>query len=165
MVEALKLRWGDLAGDRLIRRLQDSTPQSVLSRWFGSRQAQLQADRLLLARQRAAEALGHLGLQRAVKSLMHAVQDPSRLVRRAAIEALGKIADPASLPALLPELQDRERDVRAAAANAIAMLGQTKAVDPLIQAWRKESEGEVRLHLGQAILKLDPTAAEAAGIT
>ncbi len=115
-------------------------------------------------RKRAAEALGHLGERKAVDALVGTLQDADRLVRRSAVEALGKLADPRALQPVLGMLRDRERDVRIQTAKALGLLGQEKAVEPLLAAWKKEADGEVRLNLARAVQRLDPKAAEQAGI-
>ncbi len=162
VIEALKQRWSDLATDRLMAQLPPPN-ESLLGRLFWRKPRAEQEEQVLL-RRRSAEALGHLGEKRAVDGLVGALRDEDRMVRRSALEALGKLAEPRALEPVLGMLRDRERDVRIETAKTLTLLDQKKAVEPLLLAWKKETDGEVRLHLGQAVQRLDPQAAEQAGI-
>jgi HEAT repeat protein len=163
-IEAIKARWADQAVDRLITRMREAPRGSVWSRMLGGGKPRNERDQLLRLRQRAAEALGHLGQPRALDAMIEALKDVDRMVRRAAAVGLGKLGNVRALDSLVLALRDKERDVRSEAALALGMLGKARAVEPLIKAWQKERDGEVRLHLGQAAQKLDPQLAERAGI-
>jgi len=164
VIESLKVRWADLTTDRLIAQLQQPRNESMLGRLF-RRKPKAEQEQQVWLRKQAAEALGHLGEKRSVDALVGALRDEDRLVRRSALEALGKLAEPRALEPILGMLRDRERDVRIQTAKTLALLDQEKAVEPLLAAWKKESDGEVRLHIGQAVQRLNPQAAEVAGIS
>jgi HEAT repeat protein len=163
-IEAIKTHWAVQAVARLIMRLQEAPKTSVWNQLFGAGQPRSEHDLALRIRQRAAEALGHLGELSAVDALIKALKDRDRLVRRAAAAGLGKLGDPRALDSLVLALRDKERDVRSYAGQALGLLGQPRAVEALIKAWQKESDGEARGHIAQAARKLDPQLAEKAGI-
>lgn len=163
VIESLKLRWCDLATDQLIAQLQQMPNETWVGRWFRPKPQEERVQQVWL-RKRAAEALGYLGEKRAVDALVGALRDTDRLVRREAVEALGKLGDARAVEPLLGLLRDREREVRLQTAKALAQLGQEKAKDLLLAAWRKEGDGEVKVHMGRAVQRLDPRAAEQAGI-
>lgn len=73
----------------------------------------------------AAEALGQLGGQRAVESLIGALCDPEARVRSAAALALGECGDAAAAQPLQRLMDDPDEDVRSAAVQAIIRLAGT----------------------------------------
>ncbi len=74
-------------------------------------------------RSAAAEALGHIGDERAIFPLIDATRDSSSFVRRAAIIALGQLEAKEAQVALIRALGDANFYVRRAAINAIGKLG------------------------------------------
>ncbi len=71
-------------------------------------------------------------------------------VRQAAAEALVKIGAPAVEP-LIAALQDKNKDVRRAAAEALGKIRDTRAVEPLIAALKKDEEWYVHKTAAEAL--------------
>ncbi|NJL57210.1 hypothetical protein HC928_20275, partial [bacterium] len=63
-------------------------------------------------RERAAEALGELGVSEAISDLRHLLTDECHRVRRKAAEALGKMGAPDGMPELLEVLKDPKLSLR-----------------------------------------------------
>jgi len=82
-------------------------------------------------REEAAEYLGNVGDERAVKALMEAMTDPSDDVREEAIKSLGKVGGPQCTPVLVKALKDDQIGVRSAAIGALGKVGDVTAVDSL----------------------------------
>ena len=83
------------------------------------------------AREEAAEYLGNVGDERALKALMAAMTDPSDDVREEAIKSLGKVGGPQCTTALVKALRDDQIGVRSAAIGALAKVGDDTAIDSL----------------------------------
>jgi HEAT repeat protein len=77
----------------------------------------------------AAEALGKIGDQRAVRSLMELLSSYSEGVQRSATLALGAIGDPQAVEPLIQLLRSGERKVRTAAAAALLDMYRSRKLD------------------------------------
>ena len=93
----------------------------------------------------AARFLGDLKDQRAVQTLLGAMEDRDRNVRRQAIQSLGKIRDMRVVGVLRHALVGEDRYVRGAAARALGELRDTSAVDMLISVVDREMHLQGRL--------------------
>ncbi|MFO7966347.1 MAG: HEAT repeat domain-containing protein [Archaeoglobaceae archaeon] len=101
-------------------------------------------------RKEAAQELGELGGEKAIKVLINGLSDKNWRVRKAIINSLIKIGQ----PALDPLIETLETEVEVAkreyAAKALGLLGDTKAVESLIEALKDENEN-VRDKAAQAL--------------
>jgi HEAT repeat protein len=90
----------------------------------------------------------------AVLPVVKMLDDPVMQVRRSAAWVLGRFGDWRATPALIDQLgKDKERYSRAAAAEALGVLGDPRAVEPLITALH-DPEDYVRSHAAVALGKL-----------
>ncbi len=105
----------------------------------------------------AAEALGLIGDPRAINPLLQALKkDPSTVA-----EALGRLKSPLAVEALIPFLnKDQGRWTRLMTAQALGNIGDTRAVEPLIQACGDEW-ANVRFMAAEALGKLKDRRAHA----
>ncbi|MCP4544323.1 MAG: hypothetical protein GY832_45005 [Chloroflexi bacterium] len=136
-------------------------------------------------RQRSAEALGMIGDQQATEHLIQALECDDATVRRAAAEALGKISDAQAVESLIQVLEEtvpavhtpaptevpeglredvppehNDANVRRAAAEALGVIGDFRAIEPLIRALGDEDE-DVRQTAATALVTMaDPKAVE-----
>jgi HEAT repeat protein len=94
-------------------------------------------------RRQAANQLGALRAQGAVRWLIEALSDKEDGVREAAAFALGQIHEPAAVAPLIHALADHSIEVRASAAFALGMLENRKATEALLDAL-EDSAPEVR---------------------
>jgi HEAT repeat protein len=83
-------------------------------------------------RKRAAEELGRLGDERAVKPLIELLNDTDQYVAAAAAIALGDIKDPQAGSYLLEKLNSRSAELRGAAALALGRLANRNIASHLI---------------------------------
>lgn len=74
------------------------------------------------ARISAAVSLGRMKDKRALKALVHALRDDSRVVRAVAATALGHLGNDAALPALQQATRDKDSLVRKRATEALASI-------------------------------------------
>lgn len=82
-------------------------------------------------RKDAAEYLGSVGDERAVKALMDAMTDPEDDIREEAAEGLGKIGGADAVPLLIRALHDESIGVVRAAIKSLGRIGDDRAIDPL----------------------------------
>src|SRR5262249_16063776 len=151
---------------RLVETLRgDQSAGGWWERLFGSRKSRRDVDQEVNDRHRAAEALAEMGDPSAVDALLEALGDSDRLGRPEAAVDLGRLGALRAVEALLKLLKDRERDVRRRAAEALGELGDLKVVPSLVEVWQQDREAEVRLCAGRVVQRLDPQAAERAGIS
>ena len=80
----------------------------------------------------AAEALGKIGDDRAVLSLLSVLAHDDNDVRTFAAIALGRIGDPRAVEPLIATLSDHHHEVRSSAALALGKLADQRAVHPLL---------------------------------
>src|SRR5262249_10820473 len=116
-------------------------------------------------RENAAEALGKIGDERAVKPLIKALNcyNYHRVCEKAA-EALEKIGDGAIGP-LLAALKDDEGDVRLGIPIILGQIGGTRTVEPLIAAlkddyYQKRDKKYVWEEVAKALVKFGDAAVE-----
>lgn len=88
----------------------------------------------------AAAAVGQIGDESAVPSLLEVLDDPDVRVRARATAACGAVGDPRCIDALVPRLEDSHEKVRRAAARALVSIGTPAAIDALKPAVRSETE-------------------------
>ena len=91
-----------------------------------------------------ANALGIIGGETAVKSLIAALQSDDSLVRKEAAWALGRIGSGRAVEPLIDALRDGDSDVRGNAASALGEIGGERAVERLIAAALYDDEQPVR---------------------
>lgn len=101
-------------------------------------------------RTRAAEALGEIGDERAVKPLINALGNVNEDLKLNAEIALGEIGEPA-VDALIQALQERGWDVKCGAAGALGEIGAKRTVGPLVQALEHNVVSDVRWKAAQAL--------------
>ncbi len=135
----------------------------------------------------AASALGKIGDKKAVESLIHALNDEEWHVRKYAADALGNIGDERAVPSLLKAMRDEDNDVkwkavvalgkmrsaaveplieafgnedwriRGRAAEALGNIGDTRALEILINALvgrNKDKNKYVRGRAAEALGKI-----------
>lgn len=102
----------------------------------------------------AAEALGAIGDDRAVTSLISVLAHDSEDVRMFAATALGKIGDGRAVLPLIKSLGDAHHMVRSSAALALGALSDARAIEPLHVALGDEYE-EVRRAAAGALDAID----------
>ena len=117
----------------------------------------------LLVRTAAMQALLEMGAAEAVPQLSSCMQDQSSFVRKWAVEAAGKLGPAAAsaLPQITLALEDLDWEVRSCAAESLGSIGSFEAVPQLINALQ-DKDWYVRHSAFDALLKIDPAAAEAA---
>ncbi len=115
--------------------------------------ASLLEDKNSYVRERAADALGEIGNEKAVDELILALSDEDRSVRWRAASALGEIGNEKAVDALILALSDEYSYVRERAAEALGKIGNEKAVDALILALSDEYS-DVRGRAADALGKL-----------
>ncbi len=81
----------------------------------------------------AAKALGGIGDTRAIDSLVWALRDEDESVRLASVSALAELGS-ASVGSLIPVLRDKDANAAEHAATALGLIGDERAVGPLIAA-------------------------------
>lgn len=96
-------------------------------------------------------ALGRLGDQRALDSVLAQVKDTDPMVRVEAVRALGFIKDMASEKALVEALSDKDAGIRGIAAWSLGMLGLKSSAKPLTDALRFEDDESVRVQVAVAL--------------
>ena len=101
-------------------------------------------------RRSAAEALGWIGADWVVPTLIDVLGDANALVRRSAVEALGRIKDHRAVDALCRALQDENWFVARGAADALAQINDLRAVGPLLQAL-DDQRSDVRRRIVKAL--------------
>jgi HEAT repeat protein len=101
------------------------------------------SDRRLDIRVLATQALGVIGDERAVESLIQALKDEEIDIRKTAAWALGEIKDKRAVEPLIRALTDKNFVFRVSAAEALARIGDVRAVEPLIQAL-KDQKTDIR---------------------
>ncbi len=94
-------------------------------------------------RRDAANQLGVLRSQGALRALVESLSDKEASVREAAAFALGQISDPAATGLLIPLLADPEAAVRGSTAFALGMIADRKAAEALSYA-TGDADAEVR---------------------
>jgi len=110
-------------------------------------------------REIAAQGLGYLGDERAVRPLARALRDPDPYVRRRAAAALITLpAEGAVNELAAAATQDKDPEVRRFAVQALGWIGGSVAVNALCQA-TKDKEAEVRRQAAMELGRIaDPTA-------
>jgi HEAT repeat protein len=106
-------------------------------------------------RRSATEALGWIGTEWVVPTLIDALHDSSALVRRSAVEALGRIKDRRAVEPLCRTLQDENWFVARGAADALAQLKDPQSVDSLLQALGDQNT-EIRRRILKALAAFGP---------
>ncbi len=104
----------------------------------------------------AAERLGELGHARAISALIHASgRGGGEMAKHAAVRALTTIGRPA-LPFLIDTLANDMESVfrRASAAEALGLIGENRAVKPLLKSLKDDNSMDVRLHSVVALARL-----------
>ncbi|MCC6140322.1 MAG: HEAT repeat domain-containing protein [Nitrospira sp.] len=117
-----------------------------------------------MLRRTAAEALGKIGDQQAVQSLVLALDDPAAIVREAAARSLGQVGpvDRVTTERLAGLLVDPIPSVRTAAAQTLASLDQGKELWPAWQSQLAHDNPDVRRAVIHALEGFDrPEVVEA----
>ncbi len=96
-------------------------------------------------------ALGDIGDQRAVPSILLFLHDAHRFVRLTAAEALGQLGDRQAIDPLIQSLDDEDGGVRAWSADALGKIGDPKAVGPLIEHFNQEENSEAKESIIRAL--------------
>jgi HEAT repeat protein len=104
-------------------------------------------------RARACWLLGQTRDERALRPLAAALRDPGRRLRGEAARALGELGSTLAVPELIVALQaGPDPDTRMFAAYALGLLGDHRAVDPLLARLADASEDpRVRGHAAEAL--------------
>lgn len=101
-------------------------------------------------RREAAQELGELDGEKAIKVLINVLGDKNWRVIKAAINSLVEIGQPALDPLIETLETEVEVPKREYAAKALGLLGNSQAVEPLIEALKDEDEN-VRDKAAQAL--------------
>ncbi|MBD1928143.1 HEAT repeat domain-containing protein [Trichocoleus sp. FACHB-90] len=118
-------------------------------------------------RREAAEALGALGEignEAAISTLLQVLQDSNAMVRASAAKALGKIGSEDAISALLIALQDSSAMVRASATEALGKVGSEDAISALLTALQ-DQDAMVRASATEALGKVGSEDAISALLT
>ncbi|MCF8356736.1 MAG: HEAT repeat domain-containing protein, partial [Melioribacteraceae bacterium] len=91
-------------------------------------------------RRQAAKILGEIGDQKAVGSLIKALNDSDPIVRECAVTALGNIGDKKSVSSLIKKLEDEEWSVRWQTVIALGKIREESSIDPLLGMLKDEDE-------------------------
>ena len=91
-------------------------------------------------RMAAANVLGTLENDNAVKPLVEALDDPDPRVRARIVRALGRIGDPRAAGALVEHLHGEPLPVRREVADALGYLGNADALDGLLSVAEDDNE-------------------------
>ncbi len=102
----------------------------------------------------AAEALGGMGSEKSITSLINALNDENVAVRYASATALSGRSEPRVVEALIGATRDSDKYVRASAAYALGTTGATVALKALIKCAEDENEA-VRFSAVKAISGYD----------
>ena len=130
-------------------------------------------------RKNAAEALGNIGSMKAVRPLLELLRDEDSDVRNTALEALSKtglpddpeiriqfaiaredwkmavnIGEPAVAP-LISLLKEGTKEVRKGSATALGEIRDDRAIDPLVELLKSDSDSQVRKAAAIAISGFD----------
>jgi len=81
---------------------------------------------------KAADALGDIGDEKAVKHLIPLLKDENEYVRQAGARALGKLKDRDAVEPLINTLNDPDVSVRAFSVWALGKINDSKAVEPML---------------------------------
>ena len=88
-------------------------------------------------RQNAVKALGVLGNERAIEPLIAVLRDKDDKVRTEASQMLGRLGNAAVEP-LIDILRDEDQEVRRKAVVALGIIGDERAIEPLLAAFNDE---------------------------
>jgi HEAT repeat protein len=97
--------------------------------------------------------LGEIGDKRAIIPLTTILSDSIDEVRINAIDALIKIGSEGVVAPLIDALDDIPA-IRERAAKALGNIGDSVALDPLANAWRREEDETIRETMYEALKKL-----------
>ncbi len=98
------------------------------------------ADKELLVRRAAVEALGLIGGKEASKALLKCLTDKDALIRADAVLAIGRQGKKSAVKPLIRSLGDDEAHVRAAAAFALGAFDDPRVIAALIEGLDDEDE-------------------------
>jgi hypothetical protein len=127
----------------LVEILQKGLPSSIAT--------QLPSGDRRLVQLRIMSALGDLGDEQAMPSLVAMLQESSPLVRAGSVDALGQLGGDRTLQSLLPLLADPDELVRERTATALARINRVEALPSLRKAAEAESKPHVRAAMNAAI--------------
>ena len=102
------------------------------------------------------EALGNIGGEKAVETLLRIAQERERPLYLGAIQSLGIAGGDQSVQALTTALTDRARDVRWVTALTLAHLKNPQTLAPLIDAL-PQTDRELRRVMVGALNTIDPS--------
>ena len=91
-------------------------------------------------RWRSAKALGEIGSNKAVESLIQMLKDENDFIRGAAAEGLGKISNDKAVQPLIQNLRHGESHVRYETIKALGKIGSDQAIESLVKMLKDESE-------------------------
>lgn len=98
-------------------------------------------------------ALGMIGSEKAVDSLLQVVDDPEKIISLPAIMALERIGIKKALDKLIGLIQNGDESVKRYAAEAIGSIARDEAIDPLMNLL-KHGDQNVKRHAAIAIGKI-----------
>ncbi|MEP7288552.1 MAG: HEAT repeat domain-containing protein [Chloroflexota bacterium] len=105
-------------------------------------------------RELAAEVLGEIGSQAAVKPLIGILlNDPAKFVKMEAVASLGKLGSSEAVDPLITMLGSEDKFLRWTVVEALGEIGDIRAVEPLVNMLNDESE-EVKTATQQSLDKL-----------
>lgn len=102
----------------------------------------------------AARALGEIGDQKAVESLIRAIEDDDAQVRLNAAFALGEIGDIRGIEYLINTLDDEEDDIRINTAQALGKMGDSRVIEPLLKEFTSATDHDFRKAAKEALENL-----------
>ncbi len=121
-------------------------------------------------RDHAADSLGRIAMSSKLEGYIigHALQPLMRLLLRgeslgaaSAAKALGEIGDPSAGDVLIQVLETRRKwwQIRKNAAIALGLIGEKKAIKPLINALQDRYSPDIRIGAAESLSKLGDTTA------
>jgi HEAT repeat protein len=110
----------------------------------------LRSNKIDNVRWSVATALGEIGDQLAVESLIHELADESKGVQTRTAEALGKIKDKCAVEPLMRLLRDDDCSLRQMVGLSLGLLDDKRAIEPLINRLQDENN-HVHYYIFQAL--------------
>ncbi|MDM7912685.1 MAG: HEAT repeat domain-containing protein, partial [Methanotrichaceae archaeon] len=99
--------------------------------------------------------------QEALDGLAHSLKDSEPMVREAALKSLARIRSEGACDLALSALKDEDYRVRLTAVTSLGEIGQSKALEPLVDVMFGQDEQEIRAWAAWSLGEIgDPRAVE-----
>jgi hypothetical protein len=142
---------------------RDQATEAVVAQGEAAIEPLIQAlkDQNLFVRLHSAIALSKLGAQQAIEPLQQAldVEDENSDFCLTATVALGRLGDEETIQYCLEGLEDLDSDERAGSAIALGLIGDKRAIDPLIRRVKEDPNNIVRCYAAAALAEIGDVVA------